>query len=646
MQPARLRIPKKIANFAGNMEPLKHECGVAMVRLRKPLSYFQDKYGSWMYGLNKLYLMMEKEHNRGQEGAGLACVKLDAAPGEEFMFRERAEGSGAIREIFDAVHKRLASYSPQDLANADLASRCFPFAGEIYMGHLRYSTTGRSGISFVHPFLRRNNWRAKNLCICANFNMTNVQDIFRHIAVKGQHPRMISDTFLLLEQLGHRLDRESERCFQIAVDQGLTDTDITAFIEQNIDVAHILEQSAPVWDGGYVLCGVTGSGELFAMRDPWGIRPAFWYADEEVFALASERPVIQTSFDVEAGQVTELLPGQAIFMSRAGKIRVQQIIPAKKYSPCSFERVYFSRGSDGDIYRERKQMGINLVPAILRAIDDDTDHTVFSYIPNTAEAAFYGMVQGLNEHLNAEKARRIIEANGSLTPDQLTSILSRRIRSEKVAWKDIKLRTFISETNTRNDLAAHVYDITYGSLNPYEDNLVIIDDSIVRGTTLRESIIRILDRLHPRRIVVVSSSPQVRYPDYYGIDMARMEEFIAFQAAIQLALDRGRRDKIMDIYERCLRQRNIPNEEKKNLVKELYDLFTDEEISAKIAGMLRPDGIEAEVRIVYQSLEGHRQACPNHPGDWYFSGEYPTPGGLERINEAYISYIEEIFLKK
>lgn len=628
------------------MEPLKHECGIAMVRLLKPLGYYQEKYGSWMYGLNKLYLMMEKQHNRGQEGAGLACVKMQAAPGEEFLFRERAEGNNAIKKIFGDVHEKFKAYPPTLLEDASYASRYFPFAGEIYMGHLRYSTTGKSGLSFVHPFLRRSNWRAKNLCICANFNMTNVQEIFDTIAVKGQHPRMISDTFLLLEQLGHRLDRESERCFNKAVEMGFRDHDITEYIERNIDVSRILKESAGVWDGGYVLCGVTGSGELFTMRDPWGIRPAFWYQDDEVLAVASERPVIQTTFNVETEQVNELKPGQALVMNQSGKLHVEQILEPKRYMPCSFERVYFSRGSDRDIYQERKQMGISLVEPILKALDYDVDNAVFSYIPNTAEAAFYGMVQGLNEYLNREKARLIIEANGSLTSGQLEKILSRRIRSEKVAWKDIKLRTFISEGNSRNDLAAHVYDITYGSLVPGKDSLVVIDDSIVRGTTLRESIIRILDRLHPKRIVIVSSSPQVRYPDYYGIDMARMEEFIAFQAAIALTEDRDRRSLIIDIYERCKAQARLPKEEMVNYVKELYDQFTDDEVSEKIVEMLRPDDVQADIRIVYQSLEGHHQACPDHPGDWYFSGDYPTPGGLKRLNEAYINYIEEIYLKK
>ena len=617
-----------------------------MVRLLKPLEHYQQKYGSWMYGLNKLYLMMEKQHNRGQEGAGLACVKMRSAPGEEFMFRQRAEGANAIKEIFASVHQTLNEIPHSEINDADLASRYFPYAGELYMGHLRYSTTGKSGISYVHPFLRRSNWRAKSLCICANFNMTNVEEIFRHIAVQGQHPRMISDTYLLLEQLGHRLDRESERCFEEAVGKGLRDEDITRYIEDHIDLSNVLIQSAPVWDGGYVLCGVTGSGEMFAMRDPWGIRPAFWHKDDETFALASERPVLQTTFNIEYDRIHELAPGQAVFVSKDGELTTRQIIAPKTYAPCSFERVYFSRGSDRDIYRERKELGRSLVDAILEALDGDIDNTVFSYIPNTAEAAFYGMVQGFNEYLNNQKAEEIARWGNYLPADRVRQILSRRIRTEKVAIKDIKLRTFISEGNSRNDLAAHVYDITYGSLRPGKDNLVVIDDSIVRGTTLRESIIRILDRLHPRRIVIVSSSPQVRYPDYYGIDMSRMDEFIAFRAAVRLAEERGLQHVITDIYEKCRAQLSLPKEEMKNYVTELYDLFSDREISDKIAEMLTPPDTKAEIRIVYQSLDGLHRSCPGHPGDWYFSGRYPTPGGVMRINQAYINYIEEIYFKK
>ena len=622
------------------MEPLKHECGVAMVRLLKPLSYYEKKYGTWMYGLNKLYLLMEKQHNRGQEGAGLACVKMQAAPGEEFMFRQRGLGSGAIQEIFGNVHKEFNGFTSEQLHDADFSARYVPFAGEIYMGHLRYSTTGKSGLSYVHPFLRRNNWRAKNLCICANFNMTNVPEIFDVIAVKGQHPRMVSDTYILLEQLGHRLDRESERCFEEAKATGLENTDITRYIEDHINLSNVLKQSAPVWDGGYVLCGVTGSGELFSMRDPWGIRPAFYYKDDEVLVIASERPVIQTTLDVEAEEVHELLPGQGIFMTKDGVMHTEQVLEAKKYAACSFERVYFSRGSDVDIYRERKELGRTLVEPILKAVNGEIDNTVLGYVPNTAEAAYYGMLQGFNEYLNKEKANEIEALGANITHDKLHAILSRRIRSEKVAWKDIKMRTFIAEGNSRNDLAAHVYDVTYGSVRAGVDNLVVIDDSIVRGTTLRESIIRIMDRLHPKRIVVVSSSPQVRYPDYYGIDMARMEEFIAFRAAIALHKDRGLEQRLDEIYAKCKAQENLPKEQVVNYVREVYKPFTSEEISEKMAEMLRPEGVTTEIHIVYQSLDGLHKACPHSPGDWYFSGHYPTPGGNKRVNEAFIHYYE------
>lgn len=622
------------------MEPLKHECGVAMVRLLKPLSYYEKKYGTWMYGLNKLYLLMEKQHNRGQEGAGLACVKMQAAPGEEFMFRQRGLGSGAIQEIFGNVHKEFNGFTSEQLHDADFSARYVPFAGEIYMGHLRYSTTGKSGLSYVHPFLRRNNWRAKNLCICANFNMTNVSEIFDVIAVKGQHPRMVSDTYILLEQLGHRLDRESERCFEEAKAKGLENTDITRYIEDHINLSNVLKQSAPVWDGGYVLCGVTGSGELFSMRDPWGIRPAFYYKDGEVLVIASERPVIQTTLDVEAEEVHELLPGQGIFMTKDGVMHTEQVLEAKKYAACSFERVYFSRGSDVDIYRERKELGRTLVEPILKAVNGEIDNTVLGYVPNTAEAAYYGMLQGFNEYLNKEKANEIEALGANITHDKLHAILSRRIRSEKVAWKDIKMRTFIAEGNSRNDLAAHVYDVTYGSVRAGVDNLVVIDDSIVRGTTLRESIIRIMDRLHPKRIVVVSSSPQVRYPDYYGIDMARMEEFIAFRAAIALHKDRGLEQRLDEIYAKCKAQENLLKEQVVNYVREVYKPFTSEEISEKMAEMLRPEGVTTEIHIVYQSLDGLHKACPHSPGDWYFSGHYPTPGGNKRVNEAFIHYYE------
>lgn len=623
------------------MEPLKHECGVAMIRLLKPLEYYQEKYGTWMYGLNKLYLLMEKQHNRGQEGAGLACVKMEANPGEEYMFRERALGSGAITEIFGNVQSHFKDLTQEQLHDAEYAKKYLPFAGELYMGHLRYSTTGKSGISYVHPFLRRNNWRAKNLALCGNFNMTNVDEIFARITSEGQHPRKYADTYIILEQLGHRLDREVERLYNIAKSEGLSGMDITHSIEEKIDLSNVLRTSSTEWDGGYVICGITGSGESFALRDPWGIRPAYWYIDDEVMVLASERPVIQTAFNVKASDINELLPGQALMMSKSGQMRLSQINEPKQKKACSFERIYFSRGSDKDIYKERKALGAKLVPAILKAVDNDVENTVFSFIPNTAEVAFYGMVQGFNKYLNELKIKKIEELDGDITHEQLQRILSMRIRSEKVAIKDIKLRTFIAEGNSRNDLAAHVYDITYDSLVPYVDNLVIIDDSIVRGTTLKQSIIGILDRLNPKKIVIVSSSPQVRFPDYYGIDMASMDQFIAFKAAIALLKDRGMEHIIKEAYAKSKAQLNLPKDEMINYVKDIYAPFTNEEISEKMVEILKPNGTKAKVEIVYQTIEGLHQSCPESQGDWYFSGDYPTPGGVKMVNQAFINYVEK-----
>ena len=602
------------------MEQLKHECGVAMIRLLKPLDYFEKKYGTWAYGFNKLYLMMEKQHNRGQEGAGLATVCLNKQPGTEYMFREKAEGKNAITEIFSRVTEEMA--------------------GELYMGHLRYSTTGKSGLTFVHPFLRRNNWRAKNLCLCGNFNMTNIDEVFDFLTAQGQSPRIYGDSYITLELMGHRLDREVERLFTEAKEKGLEGIDITNYIDDNVEMANVLKTTMIHYDGGYVMCGLTGSGEMFAVRDPWGIRPAFFYRDEELIALASERPVLQTTFDVDREKVVELKPGQALIVHKNGDIKLEQILGGNtaqpnvplgsaasqgeecsmvnvqyKYSACSFERIYFSRGSDCDIYQERKRLGEQLTPAIMKAIDGDVDHTVFSYIPNTAEVAYYGMTDGVRK-------------------------LHGDVRTEKVVWKDIKLRTFISANTERNDLAAHVYDISYGSLTPNVDNLVIIDDSIVRGTTLKESIFKILDRLHPKKIVMVSSSPQIRYPDYYGIDMARLEEFCAFRATMALIEERGMWQLVNDTYLACKRELQKPKEEMENCVRAVYAPFTVEEINNKIVEMLRPADMQAPIELVFQSIEGLHEACPNHPGDWYFTGHYPTPGGNRLVNQAFINYIE------
>ena len=573
------------------MEQLKHECGVAMIRLLKPLSYYEQKYGTWRYGLNKLYLMMEKQHNRGQEGAGVACVNLDAPAGEEYMFRERAEGKDAITEVFKHVDKS--------------------FAGQLYMGHLRYSTTGKSGLQYVHPFLRRNNWRAKNLCLCGNFNMTNIDEVFHFLTDQGQSPRIYGDSYITLELMGHRLDREVERLYAEARQQGLEGTDITRYIDDHVEMANVLKTTMPHFDGGYVMCGLTGSGEMFAVRDPWGIRPAFWYQDDEVVVLASERPVIQTTFDLQAEAIQELQPGQSLIVRKNGESHLEQILAAQKLSACSFERIYFSRGSDRDIYNERKQLGEQLLPAIMQAIDGDVAHTVFSYIPNTAEVAFYGMTDGVRR-------------------------MNHEVRIEKVVWKDIKLRTFITEGTERNDLAAHVYDITYGSLEPYKDNLVIIDDSIVRGTTLRESIFKILDRLHPKKIVMVSSSPQIRYPDYYGIDMSHLEELCAFRAAIALIQERGMQQLIAETYRKCKTAPTAANH-----VRTIYEAFSVDEINRKIVEMLCPEGMQAPIELVYQSIEGLHEACPHHPGDWYFTGHYPTPGGIRLCNEAFVNYVEQ-----
>ena len=627
------------------MEQLKHECGIAMIRLLKPLEYYQQKYGTWMYGLNKLYLMMEKQHNRGQEGAGMACVKLDTKPGTEYMFREKAEGANAITEIFGRVHKRYATLSCEQLSDAEFAKRELDFAGNLYVGHLRYSTTGKSGVTFVHPFLRRNNWKAKNLCLCGNFNMTNVDEIFDKITAQGQYPRIYSDTYIMLEWMGHRLDREVERNFVAAKEKGLEGTDITEYIDNNVQVANVLKTTMPDFDGGYVVCGLTGSGEMFSMRDPWGIRPAFYYMDDEIVAVASERPVLQTSFDLECDDIKELHPGEAVIVTKNGKCSVERILEQRGDSACSFERIYFSRGSDRDIYRERKQLGAQLMPSILEAVDYDVEHTVFSFIPNTAEVAYYGMLGKFKEYLNEQKVKALEAFDRKPTKEELIKILSSYVRSEKAAWKDIKLRTFITEGNTRNDLASHVYDITYEVLERGVDNLVVIDDSIVRGTTLRESIIKILDRLHPKKMVIVSSSPQIRYPDYYGIDMARLEEFIAFRACVELIRERGMWQLLRDTYDACKAELRKPKEEMRCCVKDLYKPFTVDELNSKMVEMLRPAEVSTPIELVFQSIEGLHDAIPNYKGDWYFTGDYPTAGGMKLVNQAFVNYMEKIYDK-
>ena len=628
------------------MENTIHEdCGVAMVRLLKPLSYYQQKYGTWRYGLNKLYLMMEKQHNRGQEGAGIASVKLDTQPGREYMFRERAEGPNAITEIFAAAHKQMNDSPWCEKLSDDPTESTPAFAGELYMGHLRYSTTGKSGLKYVHPFLRRNNWRAKNLCLCGNYNMTNVEEVFQLLTRQGQCPRIYSDSYIMLELMGHRLDREVERNFVIAREQGLEDKDITRYIDTHVKMENVLKTTMIHFDGGYVVCGITGSGEMFAMRDPWGIRPAFFYLNDEVVAVASERPVLQTTFDSETEEVHELQPGTALIIRADGSSSIERIMDQKDDKACSFERIYFSRGSDRDIYLERKKLGEQLTQPVLKAVGYDTDHAVLSFIPNTAEVAFYGLLDGFNKWIAEEKAQQVEALGANPSHEELMKIMMRQARQEKVAWKDIKLRTFITEGNARNDLAAHVYDITYGSLQPNVDNLVIIDDSIVRGTTLKESILHILDRLHPKKIVVVSSAPQIRYPDYYGIDMPRLEEFCVFHATMALVLERNMGELVEKTYQACLDELKKPAAEQRNCVRDIYTPFTVEEINAKIVEMLRPEGMTIPIDIVFQSLEGLHTAIPNHKGDWYFTGHYPTPGGTRLCNQAFVNYVENVYRK-
>ena len=622
-------------------DSIKHECGIAVIRLLKPLEYYYKKYGTWQYGLDKLYLLMEKQHNRGQEGAGLGAVKLEASPGNEFIFRERALGSSAIPEIFSNIHASFNSFSPEQLSNPAFVKSSVPYAAELFIGHLRYSTTGKSGLTYVHPLLRRNNWASRSLALAGNFNMTNVDEMFQQLLQEGQHPRDYADTFVMLESLGHYLDREVQYQYDRVEKNGLKGQEVSHLIEEKLDVPFLLKRASKKWDGGYALCGLIGSGDAFALRDPWGIRTAFYYHDDEVAVVASERPVIQTAFNLKKADVHELQPGEALVVKRSGKISCHQILEKKeKITPCSFERIYFSRGSDYDIYRERKKLGELLVPRIIDAIDDDFDNTVFSFIPNTAEVAYFGMLQGLEDHFNHKKAATLLEKGQSLTKEEIDEILSKRVRSEKVAIKDVKLRTFIAQGQTRNDLAAHVYDVTYGSLRRGVDTLVIIDDSVVRGTTLRQSILKILDRLEPKKIVIVSSSPQIRYPDCYGIDMSRMSEFIAFKAAIELLKERGMQRVIDETYEKAVAQRHKKKEEIVNHVKDIYAPFTEEEVSAKIARMLTSETINAQVTMVFQSIEDLHTACPDHRGDWYFSGDYPTPGGNRLVNNAFINWVE------
>lgn len=589
-----------------------------MIRLLKPLEYYQQKYGTWQYGLQKMYLLMEKQHNRGQEGAGLAAVKLDMPSGEEYIWRERVEGKNAIQEIFDSISRKNSTTPESVLEDVVLSKETLPYAAELYLGHLRYSTTGRSGLSYVHPFLRRHNWKNRTLVLAGNFNLTNVDELFEQLTLKGQHPRDKGDTFLMLESLGFNLDKEVQKEYDIIKQRYSNDITITRKIEENLDITAFIRKSEKYWDGGYVICGMLGHGDAFVFRDPNGIRPCFYYHDDEIAVIASERPVIQTSMNVKTEDVYELQPGQAMIFKKNGTIKFETIRDASpELSKCSFERIYFSRGSDTDIYKERKELGKSLSADILRAVNNDIENTVFSFIPNTAEVAFYGMMDGVKE------------------------LTGKSPRSEKVLIKDMKLRTFISQNKERDDLATHVYDVTYGTLRPGRvDNLVAIDDSIVRGTTLKQSILKILDRLEPKKIVIVSSSPQVRFPDYYGIDMARMSEFCAFRAAIQLLKDRNMQYVIDDVYTKCKAQEHLPKEKIVNYVTEIYSQFSQKEVSDKIASMLANGSIGCEVELVYQTIEGLDKACPNHKGKWYFTGEYPTPGGNRLVNKAFINYYE------
>ncbi len=589
-----------------------------MIRLLKPLEYYQQKYGTWQYGLQKMYLLMEKQHNRGQEGAGIAALKLDMPSGEEYIWRDRVEGKNAIQEIFDSISRKNSSTPESVLEDVILSKETLPYAAELYLGHLRYSTTGRSGLSYVHPFLRRHNWKNRTLVLAGNFNLTNVDELFEQLTLKGQHPRDKGDTFLMLESLGFNLDKEVQKEYDVIKQRYSNDITITRKIEENLDIAAFIRKSEKYWDGGYVICGMLGHGDAFVFRDPNGIRPCFYYHDDEIAVIASERPVIQTSMNVKTEDVYELQPGQAIIIKKNGNIKFETIRDASpELSKCSFERIYFSRGSDTDIYKERKELGKSLSADILRAVDNDIDNTVFSFIPNTAEVAFYGMMDGIKE------------------------LTGKTPRSEKVLIKDMKLRTFISQNKERDDLATHVYDVTYGTLRPGRvDNLVAIDDSIVRGTTLKQSILKILDRLEPKKIVIVSSSPQVRFPDYYGIDMARMSEFCAFRAAIQLLKDRNMQHVIDDVYAKCKAQEHLPKEKVVNYVTEIYGQFSQKEVSDKITSMLANGSIGCEVELVYQTIVGLDKACPNHKGKWYFTGEYPTPGGNRLVNKAFINYYE------
>ena len=622
---------------------IRHECGIAILRLLKPLEYYIEKYGTWDYGLRKMYLMMEKQHNRGQDGAGIAGIKLNVPPGNRYIFRQRSNRANSIKEIFALINEDIEKIAGKDKEypkNPDFIKEKIPYACDVYLGHLRYGTYGNYSIDYVHPVSRENNWKSRNLVLAGNFNLTNVGEVFSSLIDLGQNPVDFSDTVTILENIGHRLDEENERLFRHYREQGYSKKEISPLIEKDLDLVTVLQKASRNWGGGYAMAGMVGHGDAFVVRDPAGIRPAFYYIDDEVVAVASERPVIQTIFNVRTDSVIELPPAHAIIIKASGRVSIEKISEATEPKKCSFERIYLSRGTDKTIYRERKKLGELLTHAVLEAISYDTDNTVFSYIPNTAESAFYGLIKGVEDYLNQSKIDAIMQKGKAVTREQLAEIINHRPRVEKIAVKDAKLRTFITEDAARDDLVGHVYDVTYGVIRRGIDNLVVIDDSIVRGTTLKQSIIKILDRLSPKKIIVVSSSPQLRYPDCYGIDMARLGDLIAFRAAIELLKETGRESLILKVYEDVKAELAKPVAEIKNLVKEIYKPFCPDEISKKISSMLRSGDITAEVEIVYQSIDGLHQACPGHTGDWYFTGNYPTPGGNKVANQSYIYYIE------
>lgn len=622
---------------------IKHECGIALIRLLKPLSFYEEKYGTALYGINKLYLLMEKQHNRGQDGAGVANIKFDVKPGTRYISRYRATGSGAISEIFAKINARFVDIQknrPEKLKDANWLKKNVAFTGELLLGHLRYGTYGKNSMESCHPFLRQNNWKTRNLVVAGNFNLTNVDELFQQLVELGQHPKEKADTVTVMEKIGHFLDEENERLFQKFHKQGHSNEEISNLIAEHLDLQKILKDASKKWDGGYTMAGLVGHGDAFVLRDPSGIRPAFYYYDDEVAIVTSERPAIQTVFNVPIEEIKEISPGHALIIRKNGKVEEKQVKTPLEKRSCSFERIYFSRGNDRDIYEERKNLGRFLCPAILKAVDYDLRNTVFSFIPNTAEVAFGGMIQGMHHYLDGIKKHEILKMGNKVADPQLSEILSLRPRVEKIAIKDAKLRTFITQDNQRDDLVSHVYDTTYGVIRRGVDNLVVIDDSIVRGTTLKQSILRILDRLGPKKIVVVSSAPQIRYPDCYGIDMAKLGDFIAFRAAVELLRENFMDNLLDEVYEKAKAQEDLPKEKIKNVVKQLYKPFTAEQVSAKISQLLRPSAIGAEVEIIFQSIEGLHNACPGHKGDWYFTGDYPTPGGNRVVNKSFINYME------